>query len=358
MNNAGVLTFINTINYGAELQALALVRTLNRFKCETDLINYNSSSICAKETPKFPSLSEIIHPGDFAFRLYKYLILERRAKTFRSYTEKNINLGSSVRNAQDILSKYQNIVVGSDQVWCPKITDNDETFLVPGNRLSGQKVISYAASFGDSSLPADLRQEFSENLSRFDALSVREKSGLNTLAELGLCNGVVSLDPTLLLTASEWTKYAERARRPDRYVFVYTVSESKKTIAFAKHAAKELGAKLLYIKCYGGSPIIGAKNLSASSPGEFLDLIMHAELVVTSSFHGLCFSILFNRPFRYVLSADKDKSRLYNLVSELGLEWYGVENGDLSDHVDFTEANRRLLVMRKESLAYLRDSLA
>lgn len=88
MNNAGVLTFINTINYGAELQALALVRTLNRFKCETDLINYNSSSICAKETPKFPSLSEIIHPGDFAFRFYKYLILERRAKTFRSYTKR------------------------------------------------------------------------------------------------------------------------------------------------------------------------------------------------------------------------------------------------------------------------------
>lgn len=358
MCNTGVLSFINTINYGAELQALALVRVIHDLGHEVELINYESAAIKSNETPCLPTFSDLLHPRNYINALINYPELKRRSICFKRFEDKFRAIGAPVSDANEILAKYHNVVVGSDQVWCPAITNNDITFLVPGERRSGQKVISYAASFGDKGLPDELKRVFSDNLFRFDALSVRENSGVDTLNELELKDAVVSIDPTLLLSKLNWMEYTEKRVRPRKYVFAYSVSESRDTIAFAKRAAIELNADLLYIKCYGGKPVFEAKSLGDSSPGEFLDLIMNAELVVTSSFHGLCFSILFNRQFRYVISGDKGKSRLHNLVSELGLGRYGVENRDLSDYIDFTKVNKKLLAMREGSLAYLKNSLS
>ena len=357
MANTGVLTFINTLNYGAELQALALVHVINQLGYEAELVNYICPAVAKRETPRLPKISSLAKPKSFIGAIKKYPMLKKRMRAFNEFTKAHLLVGEQAGGTEDILSRYQRVVVGSDQVWCPQVTGEDATYLLEGNRRTGQKIISYAASFGDKPLPKELCAVFSKHLKHYDALSVRERSGLMQLEELGIEHAVMSIDPTLLLNENEWLPYLDIKQHPKRYVFAYMVSESKQTREFALKAAKELDAELLYIEGYSGMPFRDARNVGACSPAEFLGLIRGASLVVTSSFHGLCFSILFNRPFRYVLSADKDHSRLYSLLRELGLEHYDAEEDNLNDSVDFTLANQKLAEMRKKSISYLREAL-
>lgn len=174
---------------------------------------------------------------------------------------------------------------------------------------------------------------------------------------MGLTNGAVNLDPTLLLSPDAWRSVALPFVNHKRYVFAYAVSEKELTFQYASRAAEELGIELRYIDAYGARPVPHAQNCSNCSPDQFLSLIDSAELVVTSSFHGLCFSILFNKQFRYSLSSGKKESRLYNLALQFGLESYNVSNNDLSDLIDFSDANRKLEKLKAQSLEYLRRSL-
>ena len=355
----GVLTFINTLNYGAELQAYALTRSVSLMGYNCELVNYECPSVSSRETPRFPTFSGLSNPKHFIGQLLKFPELKARAKGFQRFTKNHIPLGTKVHNASDIHSLYDCVIVGSDQVWCPQITGGDMTYVLDKAHHVKQRIISYAASFGDKSFPSNYIDRFSAALSFFDALSVREERGIEILASLGITDAVVSIDPTLLLDKSEWERLIQRpAHIPHRYVLAYVVSERDQTIRYAKEAAAKLGLDLLYIDAYSGRPVRNARNVGAVAPDEFLSLIHDAELVVTSSFHGLCFSILFNKQFRYCLSAKKQNSRLYNLAAQLGVDNYDIMNTDLSDHIDFVEVNRQLGQLRKESINYLKVSLA
>lgn len=358
-HSIGILTFINTLNYGAELQAYALTRSVSLLKYCSELVNYECPSVSKRETPRLPEFSSLSNPKHFAAQVMKYPELKARAKGFERFTKNHIPLGIKVHSVSDILDLYDRVIVGSDQVWCPQITGGDMTYVLNEVHKTNQRIISYAASFGDKPFPDDYIDIFSEALSHFDALSVREQRGTEVLASFGIENAVVSVDPTLLLDKDEWEKLIRRpANMPNRYVLAYIVSERNQTIQYAKQAAVKLGADLLYIDAYSGRPVRNARNVGSAAPDEFLSLVHNAELVVTSSFHGLCFSILFNKQLRYALSSQKKNSRLYNLALQLGLERYDTTNTDLSDYIDFSKANHRLEWLRRESTNYLKDALS
>lgn len=359
MNNlTGILTFINTLNYGAELQAYALQRFVSLLGYNVELINYSCPSVIQREAPRLPDFSCLSNPKHFIGRLMKYPELKQRAKGFERFTRNHIRMGSEVNSSSDILNRYDRVIVGSDQVWCPQITGDDFTYILDDKHHRDQRIISYAASFGDKAFQTNCIDRFSDALSRFDALSVREKRGTEILSSLGILNAVVSIDPTLLLDKGEWERLITRpAAVPRRYVLAYIVSERDQTIRYAKQTADKINADLLYIDAYSSRPIYGARNMGTAAPDEFLSLVHDAEFVFTSSFHGLCFSILFNKQFRYALSAKRQNSRLYNLASQLGIENYDISNTNLSDHIDYTEASQRLVHLREDSADYLIHAL-
>lgn len=358
-HSTGILTFINTLNYGAELQAYALTHLVSLLGYDAELVNYNCSSVSKRETPRLPGFGDLSNPKRFVGQLMKYPELKERAKGFEKFTKNYIPVGTKVKNASDILNLYDRVIVGSDQVWCPQITGCDMTYVLDGKHREGQRIISYAASFGDKMFPKKCVDYFSTALLRFDALSVREERGLEILASLGITDAVVSIDPTLLLVKNEWEKFVKHPTNlSHKYVLAYVVSERDQTIQYAKQAATKLGVDLLYIDAYSGRPVPGARNVGDVAPDAFLSLIHDAELVVTSSFHGLCFSVLFNKEFRYSLSTKKQNSRLYNLALQLGVEHYDIENTNLSDRIDYVETNRRMGQYRDESIDYLKKALA
>lgn len=355
--STGILTFIHTLNYGAELQAFGLSYVLSKLSFSNELISYTCTEVEKREIHPFPKFTDIKNPKHFIGLLIRYFYFYKKIHNFSNFENQWLRFGNQVKDSSEILKSYSYIIIGSDQVWCPQITGNDLTYVLDGSHKTKQKVISYAASFGDKPFPDSYKAQFSRALKCFDALSVREKRGLEIINEMGITDAVVSLDPTLLLTGNEWLKVAKPVKVPNKYVFAYIVSERDKTLEYAKYVAKRFNAKLLYIDAYSSRPILGAKNMGACGPDEFLWLVKNAEMVITSSFHGLCFSILFNKQFRYALSAKKHNSRLYNLASRFNLEKYDITNFDLDDQIDYSEPNRSLAVLRENSINYLRRSL-
>ena len=354
----GILTFIHTLNYGATLQAYALSQCLQMSAYDVEIINYTCPAVKIREEPRLPSFADFKDIKHTVGMLFKFPEHSLRMRRFRNFESKYMSFGNCCHTTNDILKHYNAIIVGSDQVWCPQITGNDLTYILDDKLYPNQRIISYAASFGDKSFPDSLRKQFETALKRFDALSVREERGMEILCSMGIKDAVVSIDPTLLLESDQWKRVEKPVKTHRKYVFAYAVSERNQTFTFAKRAAAQLDADLLYIDAYSGRPVSGARNMGGCGPDEFLWLINNAELVVTSSFHGLCFSILFNKQFRYSLSSKKSSSRLYNLTMQLGLEKFDVNNTDLNNRISYVQPNNELAHLREESMDFLRKALS
>mgnify|MGYP002604155118 CR=1 FL=1 len=355
----GILTFIDTLNYGAELQAYALNRAISKLGYESEIINYTCQAVHQRETPRRPKISDLKTPKRFLGLALKYPKLRRRAHSFKRFSETHTPRGQFVSGEDDIIRDYDTVVVGSDQVWCASVTNADPMFLLPNRAASKPRVISYAASFGDEVVPVHSRGLYAQALRSFDRLSIREKQGLEILKELGVKQQAeINVDPTMLLDAAEWTELSARPLIDGKYLFVYMVTKREETMAFAKQAAERLGLDIAYIDAYGGRPYYGARNMGSASPDEFVSLVKHAAYVVTSSFHGMCFAILFNKQFRFVAAENEGHSRLFNLANEIGLSRCCSSNDSLTESIEYAMVNSRIGSMRDQALRYLKNHIS
>lgn len=224
--------------------------------------------------------------------------------------------------------------------------------------FSGVRKISYAASFGVDSFPAVFADRCGRAISGFDSVSVREESGVRIVREISGREASLVLDPTLLVDASAWGSVASQP--PDApYVFAYMVAEQKQTLECARMEAARRGARLVAIDCYRhhrGSR--ACEYRSSASPEEFLGLIRGAELVVTSSFHGLALSLAMGTDVVYCLDPKKGNknSRLESLASLAGVENRNALEEPVGG-IDFEGVSKRLGEARKRSLGFLERAL-
>ena len=166
----------------------------------------------------------------------------------------------------------------------------------------------------------------------------------------------VALDPTLLLKADDWDRISSTKNAVDKYVLVYDLIKDPTTVTLANNVAKEYGLKII---SYGSRR--GYHNWSRSfegaHPKEFLALFRDAEFIVTSSFHGTAFSIIYNKPF-YTVPHPVRGSRMIDLLRVLGLGSRIITNPEISvTKIDFGEANNRLGALRARSKDFLREAL-
>ena len=256
------------------------------------------------------------------------------------------------------------IVCGSDQIWNPNIIDDVYT----GTGTGIKKRVSYAASIGRGYISEYEAAYMVPRINEMDYVSVREESAKNILKEAGVTKDIeVVVDPTLLLDQNEWNPIVAKRIIDEPYVFVYSFSDCK----FKKQIMEKYhkrGIRVVFIpfaervwnKYDVNSPM---EPLYDVGPSEFLSLVKYADVVFTDSFHGMVFSIIFNKPF-YVYERNKGgktsmNSRIYDLLSAFNLKnrmlTDNLPNVDLC--VDYGITNRRLDVMRRDSLLWLEKAI-
>ena len=364
----GVLTFPNTNNYGAELQAFALCTAIRALGHAVELADYRNPTVARSETPRLPGPGELLrHPRGSLRRAASYLRLVERRRGFEGFRERCGLLGPRICTEDDLARRYGTVVVGSDQVWNPEITGGDATFLLAGACMRGVRKVAYAASFGYEEVPPAWGDLCGGALRDFDALSVREDAGAAIVRAISGRYAEVVLDPTLLLMRTQWQSVGAPRPVEGPYVFAYVVAERDKTLRCAREAAGRMGVPLVVVEGYGGgAPIVReGRDLLSASPEEFLALVRHAHLVVTSSFHGLALSLALGVEVRYALSdapANKN-SRLVTLARLAGVEDRAVGAADPgagldAEPIDYRAVDARLAAARERSLAFLATALS
>jgi hypothetical protein len=351
----GLITFHFAHHYGAQLQAYALMRAIRNIGADCEIIDYRLLD-STKASRLFQGGFSPITVLRNLHTLAHYAPLKLRDKRFREFVSDNMTVGAKRYSCyQDLLDNppyYDTYVCGSDQIWNPFIFENkrfDPSFFLAFAK--DKPLASYAPSFGETMIPEDMYAELTGYLSAFSHISVREKRGADMIKKITELDAQVTLDPTLLLNGNEWGSLARADKQRKPYTLCYFISDpgglAMISADMGRQAVQLAGTR---------RRIAGANELVFNAgPREFLGLFQNADFVLTNSFHGTVFSILFNKPFICgVCGEHKRESRLGNLLGTLGL--LSRLDGDMSP-IDYTEANRLLKEEREKSMAFLRTAL-
>lgn len=359
----GILTYHACYNYGACLQAYALQQAIKKKYTECDIIDYQSKQLIDINHPfcKVPK-----HPKEFVkniTRLPYYKQLERRQKLFEDFINKTQKLGrrcSTNKEVEKVCSEYDCIVCGSDQTWNLDPSIRYETPLYYMNFPKVQRRITYATSFGSWVKNFPTREkELLPWIEQFDALSMREESGVKMLQSKGLkCEWV--LDPTLLLTQADYDQIAEERIIAEPYVLLFSWDGAKEAVEITKKVSKLLGCKALYIVPPPRAMFCGLQRKLDVGPREFLSLVKYAKFIITNSFHGTVFSTIYRKPFISAIKGEIDPRRL-SLMQQFGLEDHLMSpetmNLNAISTTDFLKVENRIALLRNRSLSYLYNSL-
>ena len=385
----GILTQPLHNNYGGVMQAFALQTVLKR-------MGHQPINLSRKYYDKLSYRRYILNVGSFLKCLFRIYILhdnrwvlmnpfkegycphkckpavtkEALSCFVKSHIEQSSNVYSSkvLYSIVDELS-LDAIVVGSDQVWredySPCITDYFLHFLPKDNRL---KKIAYAASFG-----TDLLNISSENLSacqegikQFQAISVRENSGLDILAEQFGREAIQVLDPTLLLSMQDYDKLIAEECIPSSSTGVvsYVLDDtSYKTDILQAVQQYFISSQVTRLKMH---PLFEPDDCIIPTMGQWLQSIRDAEFVITDSFHGCVFSIIFRKPFIAIGNEFRGLDRFRTLLGDFGLmnrlvlsfDDFKNKESELISSIDYTEVYIKYEAMRSMSITWLEKHLA
>ena len=254
-------------------------------------------------------------------------------------------------------------VAGSDQIWSPAVRFDGFYYL----DFTSRKKIAYAPSLGVSEYPDARKSLVAPLLSEFSSISVREKKGAEILkAQFGIDAEVV-VDPTMLMTREQWESNlpVPSCKTQDKpYLLCYLLTYNKEYISFVKNYCKDRG---LSLKLVVHSPALAgiAEDEIYVGPLGFLEAVRDAEIVMTDSFHGTIFSMIFQKEF-YSFKRFRDNSsysqnsRVENLLSQVGLQERYLSDDSLQlsqGQIDYQSVNAAISKMREHSLSYLAAAL-
>lgn len=266
-----------------------------------------------------------------------------------------------------MLEKYDVIICGSDQIW------NSSCIPVQGLYYfaihadpNNQKLVAYAPSFGHDRFDANesIVQLLAEHLSRFKAISVRENDGLDICRDkFGLNNVVRVADPTMLLTADDYRRIAKCKKTEERKTLAYYLLDptEDKMRAIAEMAERlDLDPVNIYHRERRGKSVLSRLLSLKYLPVEnWLKQLSEAAFVMTDSFHGSVFSIIFNRQFITFANHKRGNSRFNSLFSTFGLEDRLINSSEICEikTIDYHKINEILNLERSRSIEFIRNAL-
>ena len=374
----GLCACFDTFNYGSELQSFATIQILKEFSNDIELIKYKK-----KKTPTFilSSLPRLFDSSfvkrrlkiyknsidRFIYKDYSYITANRN-KYFKRFIEDNFNQYVDVcygySELKDKSKKYDTIIVGSDQLWLPSgMASNFYNLLFVPDDI---KKISYATSFGVSSIPDSKKESTRVYLNRIDYISVREGAGKRIVDNLIGNKATVVLDPTLMLNSEQWDNYIGDRIIQEDYIFCYFLGNNAYYRNVINNFAKKHSLRvynLAHIDEYVKSDCLFS-NVQNTGPFEFVNLIKHAKYIFTDSFHGTVFSIIYKKNFLvFNRFSDSDSnsrnSRIDNITNLLGIEdrRYKDDIDIVIKKLDYTEIEKKLAIERDKSKKFLIKAL-
>ncbi len=315
-----IATFLYT-NYGGLLQGLALKTFLSNFN-NLDIYNLNFFTKWHSKDSRvfnlYGSLKSRI--GQILFSLIRLFPLLRRKRTTNSFKVNNFKLTRQYSSSEDFIANppiADIFISGSDQVFNPKGLYRDVFYL--NFKKNNSKKISYAASFGGDNFSNEELKWIKPMVNDFDALSFREKSGSDfSTIKLKKKNQWV-VDPVFLLSRKEWSDFSINPKFESKYIFIYALASEQELLFIAKKIKKETGYKIICVRPNSRNFLDVDKVLYGCSPLEIIGLFENASYIVTDSFHGTAFSIIFDKPFNVFISRPEVSTRIYSLLELVNL---------------------------------------
>lgn len=304
-----IITLHCVKNYGSVLQTYATQEYFKNMGLEVEVIDFRRDDL---QDPYFYVNKGVKKIGSgnkkkikkFIYKSISKKVADRKIKVFGGFLDRYINISEKVylseKDISDNPPSADIYCVGSDQMWNKECNHGIVRPFFLTFAPEDKKRMSFASSFGRKSLDEDEIVVTRKMLQKFDAISVREDSGLKILQDLGIENGVHILDPTLCLTGKEWSKLCERKLAPRKpYLLIYELGSNSLLKDCAKKIAKEKGLKIIRIGI-GFSQVIKGHTTLFPEVDKWLSLFKYADYIITDSFHGTAFSINFNKQFHVV----------------------------------------------------------
>lgn len=372
MKKVGIMTFHAAHNYGSVLQAYALQTVIENKGDKCEIVNFETRnqvdmySIFSKNNSLKNIAKNII-------ALSNYKILRKRYSSFEDFSNKYFNLSKkkykTFEELRETNGKYEVLVCGSDQIWNLNAHDFEEAYFLGFNNIA--KKVSYAPSIGGFNTFKDNNNinTIKEYLSDFSHISVREYNAKEVVQPLTDKNIEVVLDPTFLLTSEQWDTIASPRIIDKEYIFFYSIDYNDDAIKIAKTISKKMGLPIIILYTINQTYKAVAHGLKMSdkcSPSDFLSLIKHANLVLSSSFHGSVFSIIYRKPFYVVRGTNKGKinndDRLTTLLNKCNLNNrdININNVDMEfeDYlIDYSNSEGCIEDERQKSLEFLFNAI-
>lgn len=308
----GIITFHDTTNYGANLQAYSLFKAIKSLGYDCEIINYKCENIIRRELPFINMhgslrnfIGSLIRYPKRAVKHFNLLQFIKRYEqiSHKIYTRKNIAKANSV---------YDNFIVGSDILWNLSISGNDFSYFLDfADDRHGK--FSYATSIGEAWTESE-KAKLKKYLSRFNEVAVREKEAVAWVNELYEKKANLVCDPTMLIKPEEWELFTKK-QKYGKYVLVYLPNE--KCLKDARNFSKVNNLKLVELKFYDSIEI-------------FLSKIKYAEYIFTGSYHGFLFSLYFHTNIMFYNFQDTSRMRFL-------AEKFNIENHDATNLLEIKE---------------------
>lgn len=366
----GILTFQWADNYGGLLQCYALQRYLDERDCDTQVINYWPDHALSNRATSLGLCSVFkqfgIIPKINVRQLTKNILLGRvlstKVKTenmdrFRNtYVLKHVAGEKVYINRNQLepdMGKFNVLLCGSDQIWNPNLTggDFDPCYFLKFDAKHTIKA-SYAASMG-TTFKQEWEQQFGSLIDNLDYISTRESSLADTINNKYGKESIAVMDPVFLLNSTEWNSIIPSDEPSKPYILLYVLQRNSEIVSVANWLSKETELPL---------HIIGAKNryvnatyLTGCSIEDFLFQFKHATYILTNSFHGVSFSVIFRKKFLAFLDTQKP-TRIMDLLKDLGLFsriYQGKNKEILFESPDYASAQEKLETKVRLSTKYL-----
>lgn len=389
----GIITVHRYFNYGSALQAYATQVIFEKLGYDAFIIDYDAPNafIPIKNFISHKSLDDsyyiskshlkpqgiigktkklirgILNCSKLSKLLYKKFDI-RKGINLYEFWHKNFNLTKRYHNLSELYQdppKLDVFVVGGDQLWNTNITYNNPAFFLTFVKSNAKK-ITFSTSIGIPAIPEKALDDFKSGLENLSTILLREQEAVDYLETLGYKSKRV-LDPTMMLSKNEWLKVTNDRYHPKykKYILVYLLNPNDWTDELLEGVRKKSGLPIIYIGEYKQN----LKDISSTGPVEvasYLTLFSKANIVVTDSFHGTVFTLLFEKSLVTTLRNSDDEnsmnSRQRNIIDLFGLQrtlyqkkYFDSSKLDFS--MDYSKINHVLDRERELTWNLLKDAL-
>ena len=380
MHKIGLVSVHNP-NYGSMLQTYALHTYLNGIGADNEIILYTKKNDL-RQMRRLMNIQLVLMKGRVVYRdIYCKLFhsdiskqLSLRMSKFEDFKNKHFKFSRNHIGWKDLLTTnqdYDTFIIGSDQVWNPINIGTDFFNLLFTEDKKYR--ISYASSFGVSCIPNSQIKKTKQYLERIQCLSTREKTGVEIIKDLTGRDAELVCDPTLLVSKNLWDKLkGEKRFINEKYIFCYFLGNNPEHRDFANRFKDKTGYKLVALQ-HLDELILSDVNFADIKPfdvgpAEFVNLISNAEFVLTDSFHGTIFSLLYHKRFftfsRFESSSKgSTNSRVISLLEMMGVKEHHIKATQAIDdclnvEADFDLIDKKIDIFRQKSREYLHKALA